>query len=181
MDVDLLRQVEAGRLQHGGPEERMEVGDVLADEVVDLGLGAPPPVVELLAVPIAPLLGRGDVADGGVEPDVPVVAGAVGNLETEVGGRPRDVPIAERLVEEVALEVIGDLRLQGPAGDGPLVEEPVQPLDVHEEVLGLADLGRRPGERALGVDQVGGVVMRSRNSRNYRRIDRASCTWGTCP
>ncbi len=31
-------QAEAGRLEHGRPEQRVEVGDVLADEVVDLGL-----------------------------------------------------------------------------------------------------------------------------------------------
>ena len=60
----------------------------------------------------------------------------------------------------MAFQVIGDLRLQGPARAGPLVEEPVQPLDVHEQVPGVADLGRRPGKRAPGVDQVDGVVMR---------------------
>ena len=38
VDVDLLRQAEAGRLEHRRPEERVEIGDVLADEVVDFGL-----------------------------------------------------------------------------------------------------------------------------------------------
>ena len=36
VDVDLRRQAESGRLQHGRPEERVEIGDVLADEMVDL-------------------------------------------------------------------------------------------------------------------------------------------------
>ena len=39
VDVDERRQVEAGGLEHRRPEQRVEVGDVLADEVVDLGLG----------------------------------------------------------------------------------------------------------------------------------------------
>ena len=38
------------------------------------------------------------------------------------------------------LEVVGNLRLQRAAGLRPLVEEAVQLLDVHEQVLGRADL-----------------------------------------
>ena len=39
------RRAEAGVLQHGGPEQRVEIQDVLADEVVELGVGALFPVV----------------------------------------------------------------------------------------------------------------------------------------
>ena len=81
----------------------MKVGNVLADEVVDLGVVAGPPGVEVLGSAIAPLPGRGHVADGGVEPDVPVVARRVGDLEAEVRIRSRHVPVPERLVQEVTL------------------------------------------------------------------------------
>ena len=144
MDVDLRRQAESGRLQHRRPEERVEIRDVLADEVVDLGRRAAPPVVETLAVAVAPLPGRGQVADRGVEPHVPVIARTVGNLEAEIRRRPRHVPVVQRLAEEMALQIIGHLALQRPALGDPLVlEEPVQPLDVDEQVAGGADLRLR--------------------------------------
>ena len=50
VDVDLRRQAETGRLQHRRPEKRVEIRDVLADEVMDFGRRAAPPVVEPLAV-----------------------------------------------------------------------------------------------------------------------------------
>ena len=148
----------AGRLEHRRPEEGVEVGDIFANEVVDLDLVAPPPVVQPLAVALAPLPRRADVADGGVEPDVPVVARAIGDLEAEVGRRPGDVPLPQRLLEEVALEVVGDLRLEVAAGLGPGGEEVVELLDVDEQVAGRADLGPGPGERAHRVHQLGGIV-----------------------
>ena len=123
-------RLNAGHVQHGRPEQRVEIRDVLADEVVDFGLRAAPPVVQLLALPPAPLQRRADVADRGVEPDVPVVAGAVGNLEAEVRRRPRNVPVVERLAEEVAGQVVGDFRLEVPAPLRPLFQERVQLLDV---------------------------------------------------
>src|SRR4051812_234035 len=84
VDVNLSRQAVAGGLEHAGPEQRVEIGDVLADEVVDLAIFGAPPVVELLASAIAPLLGRGHVANRSVEPHVPIVAGAVEDLEAEI-------------------------------------------------------------------------------------------------
>ncbi len=55
VDVDFRRQLEAGGLQHAGPEQRVEIGDVFADEVVDFDgrffgiFSARPPFVERLA------------------------------------------------------------------------------------------------------------------------------------
>jgi len=134
----------------------VEIGYVLADEVVYLGGLAAPPIVEVFALPVAPLARRGQVADRSVEPHVPIVAGTVGNLETEVRRRPRHVPIAQRLAEEMPLEVIGDLGLQGAAVGHPLVEEAVQLLDVDEQMRGRAGFRLGAGERADRVDQVAG-------------------------
>jgi len=64
----------------------VKIGDVLADEVMNLGLlQIAPPVVELFAVLLAPLYRRSDVADRRIEPDIPVVARTVGNLKSKYG------------------------------------------------------------------------------------------------
>src|SRR4051812_36400805 len=95
------RQRKASRLQHAGPEQRVKISDVLADEVVNFGRGRLPPIVELLAAALAPLPGAGNVADRRVEPNVPIVARRIGNFEAEVGRRARNVPIAKRVAEKV--------------------------------------------------------------------------------
>ena len=82
----------------------MKIGDVFADEVMDFGLRIAPPLVEFLIMPIAPLTRRRHIANRRIEPNVPVVARTVGNLETEIRRGPRDVPITQRFVQEVALQ-----------------------------------------------------------------------------
>ncbi len=57
VDVHLVGQVEPGGLEHRGPEQGVEVGDVLSDEVVDFGFVVAPPGVEVFAVGLAPLSG----------------------------------------------------------------------------------------------------------------------------
>src|SRR3954468_17048602 len=112
VDVNLFWQVVSGRLQHSRPEQRVEIRNVLANEVVDFAIGGAPPIVELFAQALAPLLRRCHVADRRIEPYVPIVAGAIRDLATEVRGRTRDVPIAKRLAEEVALHVVSNLGLK---------------------------------------------------------------------
>ena len=161
MDVDLGGQAESGHLQHAGPEQGVEIRDVLADEVVDFRLLAPPPSVILLAVAITPLLGRGDVSDRRVEPDVPVVAGTVGDLEAEVWRRPRDIPVLERFAQEMALQIVRHLGLQVPAALGPFVQEAVQLFQLDEQMLGLSDLRLRARQDADRIEQLDGTVRRS--------------------
>ena len=84
MDVNEGREGVASRFEDTRPEEGVEVGDVLADEMMDLGVGTLPPVLELFAVAFAPLVGGCDVSDRGIEPYIPIVAGAVGNRETKI-------------------------------------------------------------------------------------------------
>ena len=159
VDVNFRRQGVAGRLQHAGPEQRVKVRDVLADEVVNLAIGRPPPIVELLARAIAPLLRRCHVADRRVEPHVPIVAGAIGNLEAEIRRGPRDVPIAQRLAQKMALQIVGDLRLQVLARLRPLFQKSVQLLELDEQVRRLANFRRRAAERAARIDQLGRAVV----------------------
>ena len=159
VDVHFRRQVEAGGLEHGRPEQRVEVGDVLADEVVHLGLGVSPPRVEILAVGGTPLVCRGHIADRSVKPDVPEVTRGVGDLEPEVRFGSRDIPVPQRFTQEMPLEVVGDLRLQVLAVLCPFFKELVQLLDLDEKVIGGAGFGCGTRERAAGVDQVGGAEV----------------------
>ena len=129
-----------------------------ADEMVDLRLVAPPPGVELFPLPLTPLQRRTDIADGRVEPDVPVVAGAIGDLEAKVGCRTGDIPIVERLAQEMPSKIVGHLGLEGAGGLSPLLQKTVQLFIVDEQVLGAAQLGRGPRECALRVDQVRGAI-----------------------
>ena len=84
------------RLQHARPEERVEVHDVLADEVVDLAIVALPPIFEVFPGFVAPLAGGGHVADRGIEPDVPVVPRLTGDLETRNTAAGRDTSQSRR-------------------------------------------------------------------------------------
>ena len=86
VDEYLVRLREAGDVEHPRPEEAVEAYDVLADEVVALGLRVLPPVLEALAVRRAPVLERGEVSDGGVHPDVEVLVVSPWDLEAEVRG-----------------------------------------------------------------------------------------------
>ena len=52
VNVDLGRQIETGGFQHAGPEQRVKIGDVLADEVMDFGLRITPPRLKVLARPL---------------------------------------------------------------------------------------------------------------------------------
>ena len=65
----------------------------------------------------------------------------------------------QRLVEEVIGQVVGHFRLKGAAALRPLVEEAVQAFDVHKEVFRLADFRFGAREGAVGLDQIGGVVV----------------------
>src|SRR5690606_28378901 len=123
MGVDGGRRAKAGAVQHGRPEQGVEINDVLADEVVELGLGVGVPVLVEVQVraPAAQVLEAGHVADGGVEPDVEELAGGIGNLEAEVGRVAADIPFLQAGIEPLC-QLVGDGGLQGAAA-GPLLQE----------------------------------------------------------
>ena len=155
VDEDLRGRTVAGVLELGGPEEAVEADDVLADEVVDLGLGVLPPVLEGLAAFLGPGPEGGHVADGGVEPDVEILVVVAGDFEAEVGSVAGDVPAAEGFVEPLE-ELVGGA-LVGVVGE-PLLEEVAAGLELDEELLALAHDGGAAADGAVGVLEVGGVV-----------------------
>ncbi|MNB93051.1 hypothetical protein D3C75_401670 [compost metagenome] len=112
--VDLGRLAETRPFQHGRPEQAVEVGDVLADEVIELGVGVCLPVaVEVdVAALVAQVLERRHIADGGIQPDVEVLARGARDLEAEVGGVAGDVPLLQAGFEPL-LHLVGHLFLDG--------------------------------------------------------------------
>ena len=158
VDEDLGGGAPAGGLELGGPEEAVEADDVLADEVVDLGLGVLPPVLEGLPARLGPGPEGGHVADGRVEPDVEVLVLVAGDLEAEIGRVAGDVPAAEGLVEPLQ-ELVGGAFV-GVIGE-PFPEEVAAGLELHEELLAPAHDGLAAADGAVGVPEVGGVVRRA--------------------
>ena len=59
----------------------------------------------------------------------------------------------------MALQVVGDLRLQVLARLRPLFQEAVQLLELDEQMGRLANLRRRAAERAARIDQLGRAVV----------------------
>ena len=171
---DRARHAEPGPVEARGPEQGVEVGDVLADEVVDLGGAVLRPEVveaELAALrpdPAAQVLEARHVADGRVQPDVEVLARPVRDLEAEVGRVARDVPVLEALREPL-VELVGDLGLDATPFVLPgRAEPPPHPVAQHrvevrqpdEDLLGVTQLRGAPRDHRDGIAQIARVVGR---------------------
>ena len=162
VDVNFGRQVVASGLQHRWPEQAVEVLDVLAQEMMDFCFVTFPPRFEILAVLFAPFFGRGDVTDRSIKPDVPkVFAIGAGYFETEIWFGSRDIPVAQLVLQEVSLQVVGDFVLQVFATLSPLVQEFVQLLDLDEVVIRFAFDGRFAADGTNRIDQVRCAVSRT--------------------
>ena len=126
--VDRVGRLATREAQHRRPEQRVEVDDVLADEVHLLDAFVGDELVEALRVAVGGglagvevALQRREVADRRVEPHVEVLARRVRDRDAEVRLVARDVPVGEAAV-----------RRQLPVGVG-LAEQPFGRL--------VADLG----------------------------------------
>ena len=86
MNKNLIRPLETSCAKHSRPEEAVEANDVLADEVIKLGLG----IVPHLQAP--EILQGSDVADGSIHPDIEELVLIARNLETKVGSVARNAP-----------------------------------------------------------------------------------------
>lgn len=158
MHEDLVRALEARRVQHPRPEQAVETDDVLADEMVQLnvlGLGfggarasvhpARPPVFEVLSVLRAPVLERRDVADRRIDPDVEELALVAGDLEAEVRRVARDAPAAQRLLEPFE-QLVRDVARR--VARNPLLQIGVLGLQLEVKMFGVAHDRRAAARRA---------------------------------
>ena len=94
MGEDAIGGLEIGAAEHGRPKQGVEIDNVLADKVVQLGLGAFGPIgVEVEPVgAIAQVLEAGHIADRCIEPNIEVLARCIGNFKTEIGRVAADIP-----------------------------------------------------------------------------------------
>ena len=165
MGEDVGRRAVAGEVQHGRPEQRVKVEDVLADEVVLLG-GAvgPRPLGKIQALTYADLLEAGVVADRRIEPDVEVLARRVRDLEAEVGRVARDVPVAQlgfaAFLAHPLPHLVARLRLQPVGVLCPLAQKGLAARvgQLEEMVLRRLAHGRRAAYRRVGVLEFGRAV-----------------------
>src|SRR5688572_8721154 len=113
MGIHIGRDLVARILEHGRPEQDVEVLDVLADEVDLFGFRVVQKGVELDALLGAVVLETGEIADRRVEPYIEVLSGSIRNWNAEVRGVARYVPVARPVLAfEPRLRFVGDLRLE---------------------------------------------------------------------
>ena len=117
------RQIKTGGVQGRRPEKRVEVGNVFTDEVMNLRFRIVPPIFNLLAVLLAPFAGRPDITDRGVVPDVPIIAGEVGNFKTEIRRGPGNIPWPELVGEELRFGIVREFRLKRAEIIHPILQE----------------------------------------------------------
>src|SRR5690606_25529388 len=73
--TDFGRRTQLGRVQHGRPEQGVEVDDVFADKVIHLGSGVRLPVVfPVDAVVVTVVFQAGDITDWSIQPDIKIFA-----------------------------------------------------------------------------------------------------------
>ena len=84
--MNFRRQLKSRYFQHAWPEQGMKVRDVFADKVMNLSVRILPPLIKVFFLSLAPFFRGRHVTDRRVKPYVPIVAGAVGDLETKIGG-----------------------------------------------------------------------------------------------
>ena len=157
--VDGRGQAEAGAAQHRRPEEGVEVENVLADEVIQLGLAALAPEIVKLELGLrAQVLETCHVADRRIQPHVEILSRGIRNLEAEIRSVARDVPVLEaggepfvELVRHFRLYVagIGDVRKQIAA---QLVFEVAE---LEEVMFGFFGDRRHARQRRHGILQFG--------------------------
>ena len=140
----------------------MKIQNILADEVIQLGLGIlAPEFVEVETIARAQVLEAGHVADRRVEPDVEILARRVGDLEAEIGRVARDVPVLQPRVEPL-VELVGDLGLHVHvavvlvlARKQPHPQEVLEIAELEKEVLRFLLHWRHAGEHRHRILQLG--------------------------
>ena len=85
MCKNICRLAKTGSVQHCRPEQSVEIQDIFANEIVDLGLRVVFPVgVKINIFALAQILETGNVANGCIQPDVEVFVYFFRNLKSEI-------------------------------------------------------------------------------------------------
>ena len=124
MHEDIVRHLQSGEVQHRRPEQRVEVGDVLADEVVLLGRRVGHEGFIVAAGLREIILQRRQVTDRRVQPHVEVLARRIRYLDAEVGRVAADIPVSQaRFAVQPFARLVCDFRLQACRIQRPFAQE----------------------------------------------------------
>ena len=85
----------AGEFKHGRPKERMEVHDVLTDEVDLLGLFIIEELPEIKSLLFGVIHEAGVIADRSIQPDIEILTRSVGDRDAEIGFIARNIPVTK--------------------------------------------------------------------------------------
>ena len=175
------RRAEAGAVQHRGPEQRVEVDDVLADEVVQLGVAVRAPV----AVEIAARCGGRYCSEARrcsrSARRTRRRSTCRARRESRSRSRARRARCPSRCRPGVEPFVeLGAHRLLQPPGAGPFAQHRLEVAELEEQVLGFA-LHRRACRSRPRPGPSGRPACRwRRRLRSCRRTGRACRTSGRC-
>ena len=95
-------------MQHGGPEERMEVSHVFADEMYLFGFRVGKEFIEIKTFLFAVGFQSGEISHRRIKPDVEVLARRIRNSNAKVRRITRDVPVSKMSVGTQPFAVFGE-------------------------------------------------------------------------
>src|SRR5271157_4619927 len=126
------------RTQNCRPEQSVEIGNVLADEMMNLHVcGRVKPILFRFAVPdtCAVMLGSCNVTYGSIQPYIEILVLFARNLESEIRPIPRNIPVLKALLNPGA-DKCPDFILQVAGFGNPTAQELAKILESEKEVLG---------------------------------------------
>ena len=157
----------AGKFQHGRPEKGMEIENIFADKVIQLGFAIGfEKFIKIHADALAQVFKRGHIAHRRIEPHIKIFARRIGDFKAEIGRIARNIPIAQaafavfigykpffHFVERFGLQ----MRLHAAIGQGGAAGSPfLQVIDaiaeLEEEMFALFEHRCGAGNGRIGVD-----------------------------
>src|SRR5690554_159352 len=146
-------RAEASVMQHRWPEQSVEVDDVLANEVIDLGRGIHlPEVLEIHIFSITEVFEAGEIANRCIQPNIEKLTGSIRDFKTKIGCITAYIPLLQTCIQPLS-KLIGHLWLQG-ATAGPLGQEVGKLRQLEEIVLRLLLDGGGAGYRRAWINQL---------------------------
>ena len=144
----------SGATQHCGPEQGMKIHDVLADEVIHLGIAASFPVVVKVQaiVAVAKILEARHVSNRRIQPYIKVLVFSPRNPKSEVWFVTRYIPISQAGVEPL-VEFRNDALMQCSAAD-PFAQSLFVIAEFEEVMFGLTLDRLGTGQYRHRIDQV---------------------------
>ena len=119
MDTDFCGGAELGTLEHGGPEQGVEVDDIFTDKVIQLGFAVFIPVmIKIYAFSVAQVFKAGHVANRRIQPHIKILAWGIGYFEAKVGGVAADIPFLQAAFQPFT-QLVSHFWLHGTAA-GPV-------------------------------------------------------------